>query len=429
MRFLLFFLCSLFSGIFYVFGNISGNTKYGITNLNAESFSGNLFIESGIFLVLWILLFFYFSSKFPNTPLQHEIDESQEEESSLNLASISHHTRTFFRKYLYYIGFIFFYVSLYLIFVALGWSFSYCVFFLNLLVFCLYFLTDKFYIFKDFIKINTILFSLIYLLFYIAGLSWVKESFTIIDFINNGAIITLFLIFLSIENSDGEQDTWLVSYFCFYILVSGVFYVNYIFSIPLVSLALVSFTLGTILFFVPEYTNLLSNNKKVLRYVSLIFLYTSILSSMGVVMIYGMSFIPLTILLTNIWFQFSIHEKYENYVSLFFSFLSFFFLYSYTFFQVFYVGDHKNTLLLINFLLLSFSFIGYSYVHVPKYYYDTYAIIVFAYIVNIFWVTLFFILSGFNILTVWLVLMIESFFVFSSYYKLNNTYGYDTNSK
>lgn len=64
MRLLLFFICMLFSGIFYVANHINSWKKlfwYTFDRIRLESFTWNLMIESFIFLALGIFFVFYFT--------------------------------------------------------------------------------------------------------------------------------------------------------------------------------------------------------------------------------------------------------------------------------------------------------------------------------------------------------------------------------
>ena len=119
-------------------------------------------------------------------------------------------------------------------------------------------------------------------------------------------------------------------------------------------------------------------------------------------------------------FNLDVHNKYQNYISLCFSFLGSFFLIYFLFFRYFYVGEYKNFILLSLFLLLAFGVLVYTYMKTLKNTPDYYFFHIFSYLINIFWVISFFVLSDFHILYLWIILLLESIFIFMSYYKLNS---------
>ena len=161
-------------------------------------------------------------------------------------------------------------------------------------------------------------------------------------------------------------------------------------------------------------------SKKILKTLSLIFLYIASFSGMFFLFQEAFSFIVYICLLFSGTFNYLIHRHYQNYISFSISFWVLFFLFSYSFFEVFYTGEQKNFLLIINFFLVSFSMLLYTYFFKLKYLYDYFFVHIFAYIVNLFWVFSFLYFVGFDILYLWVILLLESIFVFLSYYKLNS---------
>lgn len=411
MRFLLFFLCLCFSGIFFLF------TKLPSASIPWESLLGNTLFESLFFLVLWFVLFFYFSS---GSPYNYDNDRDSKL-PYINWRTLWKYIFTFFRQHLYQLWCILFYISIYLIFSSFETPyFSYLIFFLNILVFSLFFLTDRFFILKDFLKINTILFSFIYILFYVYILASGKNFFTTIDFVNSFSILGLFGLLLSFahpKERKTQSDPVLVSYFSLYIALWWVFYMSYITNSILLSFSLFLFIIWVVLFYLPEKVFFLKNSRKNLRHIGLIFLYISAIFSMIFSYISWENILILLTLLLWIWIHYNVHRLYQNYISFFFSFLNFFFLYCYIFFIYFY--GWQEILLITNFFIVSFSFVIYTYFNTQKYIYDTYFIHIFSYIVNLFGVTLFLVFSDFNIFNLWVILLLESMFIFLSYYKLN----------
>lgn len=413
MRFLLLLICLGFSGIFYMFFSFSQKESVYL-----ESLSGNLMFEMLFFIVLGGVLFLYFWKT------KKVLYDERETVSYVNWESIKKGTTIFFKKYLYYIGVVLFYASVYLMFQSLDTTkFPYFILFLNVLIFGLFFLTKKFFILQDLLKINAIASSFIYMLFYIYALFFGKDFLLAVDFLNSILIIGIFWLLLWFENPWNRKkvsDPTLVTYFSFYMLIFGVFYSSYILGSTFLAFSIVPFLLGWILFYIPDRVPFLLNSKNNIRYTSLVFLYISSLFSMVYTLNYGANIFIILSLIAGVIFHYKVHFLYQNYISFFVGFCNFFFLFSYAFFEIFYHGGKKDILLLINFFSLSFAFILYTYFCKSKYQHDTHFIHVFWYIVNIFWVVMFFVFSEFDIFNVWFVFLLESMLIFLSYYKLNS---------
>ena len=112
MRLLLFFICFLFSSIFYVFNKINSWENlfwYQLKKITLQSISWNLIIESLVFFVLWIVFVLYFT---PNLKPDYLIEK-------LNKNT----------KFFYILFYIIFFVSL------LSWKIFYDTFILFSLIF------------------------------------------------------------------------------------------------------------------------------------------------------------------------------------------------------------------------------------------------------------------------------------------------------
>ena len=126
------------------------------------------------------------------------------------------------------------------------------------------------------------------------------------------------------------------------------------------------------------------------------------------------------ILAYGVAFNFDVHKRFQNYVSLCFSFIWSFFLTYFLFFRYFYTWTHKEIVFVSIFLLIAFWVIVYTYMKPMKHIQDYYFFHIFSYLINIFWVISFFVLVDFHILYLWIILLLESIFIFMSYYKLNS---------
>ena len=418
MSVLLFLVTALYSFIFYRFYLLSGWWNV-LSNSSKQlyffdSFFWNIAIESSIFLVL-SLFFLYFFSRFRGIWSK-----------SLNVSwsDVSWVSRVFFKDYLYYIWFLFFYTSIYLIFKNFDVvNFSFFVLFINIVILSLFLVTNKFFIFKDFIKINTILFSLAYIFSYAYIFFTGNNFFSFVDLLNSIFILTFFILSISSEKyilKTSGSDKGLLVYLCIYSFLFISFYLSYIFESISLIFSLTGFLFFLLIFSVLVKIHFFQNSRKLLKYLGLIFLYISSLFGMMYTMKNGINILVFLIIAYGIAFNVDVHNRFQNYISLCFAFLGSFFLIYFIFFKFLYIGDYKNIIFLGLFLLLSFSLLIYTYLRPLKNMYDYYFFHAFSYFINLFCVITFFFLNDFNILHLWIILLLESIFIFLSYYKLNS---------
>lgn len=417
MGILLFLVSAIFSLIFYNFFLISkGESLFSgaiSTPYEFQSFFWNIAIESSVFLVLAVFFLYSFSS-FKTIWIQ---------KANISWWDVRNIWQVFLKDYLYYIWFFLFYSAVYLIFKNF-WitNFGFFVLFINIIILSLFLVTNKFFIFKDFIKINTILFSLAYIWSYIYIFLTGNNFFTFIDLLNSLFILIFFILSISwdryiLRNSD--SDKWLLIYLFVYWFLFISFYLYYIIESVSLIFSLTSFLFFLLIFSLAIKVSFFQNNRKLLKYLGLIFLYLSCIFAMIFTLKNGMNIFVFLILGYGIAFNFDVHNKFQNYISLFFSFLWSFFLFYFIFFRYFYIWDYKDFILLFLFLGLAFGILIYTYITSLKNIPDYYFYHALSYFINIFWVISFFILSDFDILYLWIILLLESIFIFMSYYKLN----------
>ena len=418
MGILLFFVSIIFSFLFYNFYLISnGGSLFSSTWLvsyDLQSFFWNIAIESSVFLVLGIVFLYSFSS----------FRAIWVKKTSISWWDVRTVSQVFFKDYLYYIWFLLFYAAIYLIFKNFDIiNFGFFVLFINIIILSLFLVTNKFFIFKDFIKINTIIFSLAYIWSYIYIFFTGNNFFTFVDLLNSIFILTFFVLSISgdkyiLRNTDSDKGLLIYLFIYGFLFVS--FYLHYF--LPNISFI---FSLTGFFFFLLIFSFVIKipffqNNRKLLKYLGLIFLYLSCLFAIVFSIRHGMNIFIFLIIAYWVAFNLDVHNKYQNYISLCFSFLGSFFLIYFLFFRYFYVGEYKNFILLSLFLLLAFGILVYTYVKTLKNTPDYYFFHIFSYLINIFWVISFFVLSDFHILYLWIILLLESIFIFMSYYKLNS---------
>ena len=418
MGILLFLVSATFSFIFYNFFLISkGESVFSNTIFSPydfQSFFWNIAIESSIFLAIAVVFLYSFSS-FRAIWIQ---------KTKISWWDVRNLSQIFLKDYLYYIWFFLFYSAIYLIFKNFGIAnFWFFVLFINIIILSLFLVTNKFFIFKDFIKINTILFSLAYIWSYIYIFLTGNNFFTFIDLLNSIFILAFFILSISWERyilRNSDSDKWLLIYLFIYWFLFVSFYLHYLISSVGLIFSLTSFLFFLLIFSLAIKISFFQNNRRLLKYLGLIFLYLSCLFAILFTMKNGMNIFIFLIIAYGVVFNFDVHNKFQNYVSLCFSFLGSFFLIYFLFFQYFYTWEYRNLILLSLFLLLSFSILIYTYFRDLKNIPDYYFFHAFSYFINIFWVISFFILTDFDILELWIILLLESIFIFMSYYKLNS---------
>lgn len=417
MKFLLTTISLLFWYIFYFFSSI--NSKWiNIISSKKESIYYldsffDLKITSLVFFWLWALFFLYFSD-FSRLKIWDNI--------KIDYRQIPSNIVKFCKNYLYYIWFILFYFALY--FILKDFTFfqpSLFIFVLNLVIIILFFITNRFFIFKDFIKINTILFSLYYIFYYIYYSYLLINLFTPLDLLNQISVLSFFLLTIyndkRLLNKD-FADSSLIFYFFVYIFWFLYFYLKW-FSQSSYLVSLIWFFLSFFIYNFLVKISFFSKNVITLKYLSIIFLYISSIFSIFFSIKYWVSFLILFILFYSFLFNFRIHNRYQNYISLFFSLSSIFFLFYYIFFKYFYIEKSiiNLSLFLWLFLLISFLTILFTYFYKIRYFWDYYFYSIFSYIINIFTVSFFFYKSSFDFFTFWVILLFESMFIFLSYYR------------
>lgn len=416
MRFLLFLLCLIFSWVFYSFEKFS------------FFWGQSLFLQSQYWAIAFLLLGFFFFFYFWKTkPIT--LDEENKKESYFNTKDILKHISNFYKKYFYYIGFIFFYISIYIIFSSLHLSyniFSYIILFFNIFLLLIFFFTNKFFILRDFIKINTILLSYFYIFSFFFLWKWYVEDFSIIYFINSLLLFLLFWVFLTFETHKKKaykSDPIILSYFSFYTFIWLTYNGVFLFESFSISGGVFWFLLGIFLFYLPKMSPFFSNSYKHLRTLWICIVFLSMIFSSFYVYNSGFNIFLIFAILWGSIFQFFVHRKFQNYFSFLSSFLGIVFLFSYFLFNFSSPEIMVNSIIFSIYFLLSFLLIIFTYVSRLKFQYDTLSLHIFSYIVNIFWVIVFFLLPGnLDLLHIGIILLSESFFVFLSYYKLNQVY-------
>ncbi len=415
MKFVLFFISLIFSFIFFIFYRL---TKWDLVffdyvkiTRNLDSISWNLIFETIFFLFLGIFLFVYFSNTKPK--IISNISENPKLKVKLSLLDFS----VFLKKYFYYVWFLFFYISVFLIIKSLNiGNFEYFILFWNIIILGLFFLTHKFFILRDFIKINTIIFSIyytyIYLSYFISG-----GDLSIINNINWFFVLLLFLVnFWKNKLHKSDADNSLLVYFFVYSFVLISFYLKIIFTEMFFNFFIVSFFLNIISYFYLQKVQIFYNSKYTLRWISVIFSYISIIFWIINLLTDSYLLIVYFILSYLIVFNYKIHYNFQNYISLSFFSLTSLILFYYSIFSYL----EANIIFLILSFLLSFSIIISSYLIKYKYIFDNYFFHIISYSLTFFssFYYFFFINRNFSFLLLWIVLFMISILIFISFIRL-----------
>ncbi len=450
MNILLCLISFIFSFIFFIFHRLSVWERFlwwHQTQIhNFTSISWNLIIESVIFWILGVILALYFSwlnflKIKSEKPIAYSDKDSNDWENIKRNVFSNMSVKSFFKEYVYYIGFIFFYFSVYLFLKSL-WihTLSYFILFLNIVIAIFFFLTNKSHIFKDFIRVNTILFSLYYIGLYFCIIFLDLFSLGMIDIVNTIFILSFFVITLYFDIrpwQDRQSDSPMVSYFFVYSFIVFSFYLKifldwlWIHFIHVFTCIWVVFNIW-IYFFLLQ-LQFFQNSLYILRWLSFIFLYISMISSalflytnFSNFWIYEM--ICCLVLIYGIIFHIFAHLQFQNYISLSFSLSSSVFLSLYLSVMI---NNHflfidMPKLITIICLSISFFLVTLTYVYRQKFTFDFYFIHVYWYVLIISGIIYFFYYWQRSMLDISIILLLGSIFIFMSSYKLRNLWKRET---
>ncbi len=447
MRYLFFFLSLLYSFIFYVFYVFSLNKDIFLNDLDAkknilnlslsnsvvfwndsvfiiQSFFWNLLYEVIIFLFLWLILFFSFSKK--DLESETGLDERPVSDSEkVQIFTFKNFVKVL-KKFSYYVWFILFYLSFYLISLSFPIvSFSVFIFVVNIVIYILFFASKYNSVVRDFLRINSIIFSLFYLISYFYIITLDNNYFHLVDFINSFLILLIFPTILYFDKKISKKenfDSSLIVHFSAYIFWVFLFYFYfYIFHQNLVFwVSFISTFFGIIWFEILPKLEILKKSKIVLRYIWIIFSYIWILFWIIYLSFFDFSLIIFLILLLQSVYNAFIHRKYVNYISLFIwiFLLIYLFYYAIIYFNII---DYRSLGFLVLGFIISFLIIILTYAVKLKMFFSYYVIHFFSYLINIITIIIFFIFNNFDVLYIWILLLLESIYFFLSYYKLNPT--------
>jgi len=413
MSYLMLFVSILYSVIFYLF-----DSKVGWRDLILESF---------IFFIIGFLFFIYFQTahlmpKKQEEQIEFELEEEEEvsffekikekfseEQIQETISSLSYH-----------IWLSTFYLALFFFSRHFWIEFTYFLLFINSITF----LISAIYINRKFsykiLKINSNVLSIYYAFQYILVSTWADITFGIINYTSIFILFTsfIFLLYQSWKlEIDSKQDRVLSFYFIFFIYWTLIF-IFYQF-LPLQSLYL-SITITSIFFYFILFDFL--SNIKLIKHYSIWFRILSILFLYFWMLIWNIALfsefhllLPFLLFLISI-ILYSIHFRFQNYLSFWLSFINLFTILFYFFAQKF---DIYGIEFLMFVLFLSFLLIIVSIFFNFRYKTDIIFMHIMAYIINLLAVWYFFFNNGFDFFDLWVILFINSIFFFLSYKRIS----------
>lgn len=417
MSLLLLFISFIFSFIFYSFynleilGKIFSDSKYVYYDFNTYSISWNIFYESLLFLIIGGFFFLFFSSLF---------EKSKDKQHNPYLKKW---LKDNFKNILYYIGFALFYTSIYMILKELDFNFFYIIFSINTIIILLYLIYNKLFILSDLLKINTSLFSTIYIFIFIKFFITEDTSFFLIDFINSIVILISFLINIYSEKVilKKKSDSFMLLHFFIYLFLFVSFYFNLLFDSVSFIFSIFSFIISFLLFNFIKKIDFFKNSIITLKIVGIFFSYISIVTWIYYLQNYDNYFLEIFILFIILYlsfFNFKIHKLYENYTSFFFFIISLYFSLFYIYYNYIYLNNFNDLYLVFYGFTICFVTILSTYFYRFRKIYDYYFIYFVWLIISLIATLYYYYVNNFDLFSLWIILLYDSIMIFLSYFKL-----------
>ena len=414
MKFLLFFLWISFFFLFFLFSGIE----------RQDAFFQNIFLQAQLYVIISLICV---SRVFSFSTVSKNSEDGKKRKSifskySFSRADFTEYTKLFFGEYIYYIGTLLFYISLFLILKTLLWGIDIPVIFLcfNILVSSLYFFQNKFPLFQDFIRINTLVVSLFYS---IKNLEYLLGSWVWMWFIDSVNILFIFLLFFFFFTSSKRKNyLWIFcSYALVFIFLQLLTVYKSIFWGTLLWFSFLAFIFWFIcLSFTQNIAQILTLRRWNIRIWGLVCLYIFTLCSPFYIFQENLlSFVFLIFSWCAAFFLFKFHERFQNYISLFFSSFSVSCI-ALGIYGMLVPEAFEYTYIFILFFLLSGVFLLWDRLSHVTHLYDKYFFRSFSIVVNLIWVICFLYFIEVSILKLAFLLFGECLYFFYSYYTLRN---------
>ena len=408
MKLLLFILGVIFFFILYSF-YIAGGVE--------KTLVWNVFIEANIYVLVSIFIIGYVWRQEKYHHKQVQGDDIKEKKSLIQSIPFRKIIKKLFENYVYVVAIILFYFSSFLLlntlFEEIALSEIFLVF--NLWVLFLYFMGGNIKVFQDFLRVNTSVISLYYILYHIAYIAGISPWFSIIDLVN--IIILWLLFFLFIRFSRQEQHLpEFFTYVLIFLYLEMIVICMYIFGFTtFVSIFILFLWALLFLLYTSGVSKVISLNKKYIRIWGLFSWYVCIiLSLIFTIQVSILSFLVAFMIIVLSYIFYIFHNYFENYISLIFSFF-WILIACYIFFSSMWLPYFYMSLFF--FILSAFFLIADGFLD-DVHDYDSYFFHIFSLLVNLVWCILFFLFWELSILSLSLLLMWESLYLFLSYYTL-----------
>lgn len=398
MSILLFVICFVYAGIFYVL--------WGEEGLSASSFFPSTIYNSILYLAIWGMFAYFFSSYWVRLSSE-KISEKKD------LEYYKSRTRDLLVEYGHYISYVFFYIWVFIVASILPWVyFSYCLFFTNIFV-LLFFAAFRHTEFSfDFLRVNQIIFSMIYIYSYVYIMITGNNFFGFIDFINSFLLIWSFFWSMYLSHALRKDSLFIWNVYL-YLYVFILFYSSFLFENNYVFLSIVNIAIAYIAIWLAQKTEKNQLDPKKIRAFGLLSWYIWSLVWAYSLIVFWENIWIYTALIFSVILNFVFHGKYQNYISLFFSLFIFSIL--------LFVPSFWNISGAYNFIFIlfySYFLVASTYFFQKKYAQDYYFIHWISYIYNIWAVVFFIVYYSPSFLQLALLMFLEFFFMFLSYYRL-----------
>jgi hypothetical protein len=145
----------------------------------------------------------------------------------------------------------------------LNFNFAYIILFINVLIITTFFISSRFFILADLLKINNIIFSSVYIFLFINTFIIKQYEFLTIDFINSIIILFSFIIILYSDKVllKNKSDSFILINFFTYSFFFISFYFNLIFNNISFIFSFISFFLNILIFYLLSKIHFFKNSK------------------------------------------------------------------------------------------------------------------------------------------------------------------------
>jgi len=374
------------------------------------------YIESIFFLVVWIVMFFYFS---PLYFWKQSTKPSILSKMKISKDSLKK-TIPLFQKTAYLIAFLFFYISLYWISYSFwGELFPYFILILSLLLILLFFVFIKKQkpVINLIYRSNFLVFSFLYLILFTKKLVY-NELIDNIFIINSSLSLFWLITTVMLDNLMNKiKKYWFYSYFLSYLNIFILFYIRYYFKIPYELLFSYLFFILWVFYF--EFISKIKIFKKFelnSKYYWLFLNYIVSIIAFTFLFLYFNFWHFVILLFWWLIFNYSVHIRYKNYISLCVTLLSIILLYIKNFIPL---NPSDFVMFIIMIYILPALFVWYSYIFENKHEYDNYFIHFSALLFSLVSIISYFIISkDFQVLHISIIFLLQSILLFSSFAKL-----------